>query len=161
MPWPCGINQPLVCRLSGLAGPRPALLPFGMTSGCVCPRCSGGGETLETELRFVRVRRAGPPFVLGGCAGSIALDGARERDRLRENSAPPFAETGDGVWRCPFGPPFGGCDRWKSDGPLMFGNEEMPDRLEICEEYEDGSPPANGLFPFPVVGEDGLFEGGS
>lgn len=150
------MNQPLVCRLSGLAGPRPALLPFGMTSGCVCPRCSGGGETLETELRFVRVRRAGPPFVLGGFAGSIAFD-VRERDRLRENSVPPCAETGEGVWRCPFGPPFGGCERWNSDGALRFENEEMPD---MCEEYEDGSPPANGLLPF-VVGEDGLFEGGS
>ena len=110
LPWPWGMNQPLVWRLSGLAGPLPAPLPFGMTSGGVCPRWRGGGETLETELRFVRVRRAGPPFVLGGFAGSIAFDGARERDRLRENSAPPapFAETGDGVCRCPFACPFGG-----------------------------------------------------
>ena len=64
------------------------------------PRWRGGGDTLETLLRLVRVRRAGPPFVLGGFAGSN-VEGARERDRLLENSAAaaPLAETGDGVWR--------------------------------------------------------------
>lgn len=94
------MNQPLVCRLRGLAGPRPAPFALGMTSGWVCPRCSGGGDTLETLLRFVRVRRAGPPLVLGGFAGSKEFAGARERDRLLENSAPaPFADTGEGVCR--------------------------------------------------------------
>ena len=157
------MNQPLVCRLSGLAGPRGAPFgPLGITSGCVCPRCSGGGDTLETLLRFVRVRRAGPPFVLGGFAGSSAFAGARERDRLRENSVappPPFADTGDGVWRvpCPFAP----WERWKSDCAVRFEKEDMLERLDMCEEKEEGSPPAKGLFPFAAVGEDGLFDGGS
>ena len=103
------MNQPLVCRLSGLVGPRPALLPFGMTSGWVCPRCRGGGDTLDTLFRFARVRRAGPPLVLGGFAGSSVFGGARDRDRLLENSAAlPFAETGDGVWRWPLAWPFEG-----------------------------------------------------
>ena len=95
------MNQPLVWRLRGLAGPLPAALePLGMTRGCVWPRWSGGGDTLETLLRLVRVRRAGPPLVLGGFAGSKEFAGARERDRLLENSAPaPFADTGEGVCR--------------------------------------------------------------
>ena len=55
-----------------------------MTSGWVmCPRCSGGGDTLEMDPRFARVRRAGPPFVLGGGCGSERIDERlRERERL-------------------------------------------------------------------------------
>lgn len=89
------------------------------------------------------------------------LVGARERDRLLENSAPvPFAETGDGVWRWPFAWPFGWL-RWNSDGAARLEKEEMPEMLDMCEEKEEGSAPVNGLFPFAVAGEDGLLEGGS
>ena len=149
------MNQPLVCRLRGLAGPRPAPFALGMTSGWVCPRCSGGGDTLETLLRFVRVRRAGPPLVLGGFAGSMPplVGGARERDRLLENSAPvPLAETGEGVWRWPLA-----LGMWKSG---LVPRLEKEERLDMCEEKEEGSAPEKGLVPL-VVGEEGLLEGGS
>ena len=150
------MNQP-VWRLRGLDGPRAApFAPLGMTSGWVWPRCSGGGDTLETLLRLVRVRRAGPPLVLGGFAGSMPplVGGARERDRLLENSAPvPLAETGEGVWRWPLGgPPL----RWKSGG-LGMPEKEFMDR---CDWKDEGSAPEKGLPPL-VVGEEGLLDGGS
>ena len=97
-------------------------------------------------------------MVLGGFAGSRLAGGARDRDRLLENSVPaPFAETGEGVCRWPLGWPF---ERWKSGFVPRFENDEMPDRFDICDEYDDGSAPENGLPPL-VVGEDGLLDGGS
>ena len=100
-------------------------------------------------------------MVLGGFAGSRG--GARERDRLLENSAAvPLAETGEGVWRWPLVacPAFGGCERWKSVGAARLEKEEMPERVEMWEEKEEGSAPEKG-FPFVLAGEDGLFDGGS
>ena len=127
------------------------------------PRWRGGGDTLDTLFRFVRVRRAGPPLVLGGFAGS-SVEGARDRDRLLENSAAPapLAETGDGVWRWPFvWPAFDAWDRWNSEGAVRFEKEEIPEILDMCEENEDGSAPEKGLLPLAVTGEDGLLDGGS
>ena len=97
-------------------------------------------------------------MVLGGFAGSKEFGGARERDRLLENSVPfPLAETGDGVWRWPLGWPFGGWERWKSEGPVRL----LKERLDMWEEKEEGSAPGKGLLPVAVVGEEGLFDGGS
>ena len=71
----------------------------GMTRGWVmCPRCSGGGDALETLPRFARVRRVGPPFVLGGGCEGVWMDRLRERERPCEEVGGPLAE-GDGVWR--------------------------------------------------------------
>ena len=91
-------------------------------------------------------------MVLGGFAGSRG--GARERDRLLENSAAvPLAETGEGVWRWPLGgPPL----RWKSGGLGMPEKEFM----ERCDWKDEGSAPEKGLPPL-VVGEEGLLDGGS
>lgn len=99
--WFCpGMNHPPVCRLKGLTGPRPpAPDPDpGITSGWVC-RCNGGGLTELTLLRFARVRRVGPPFVLGGCTDE-GVGGARERERDREREEVGLAVvalTGEGV----------------------------------------------------------------
>jgi hypothetical protein len=106
-----GPNHPDVCRLSGERGPA-APLPDGageaegMTSGCVLPRCNGGGDTLDTLPRLGRVVRvrAGPPLVEGGSMGGCAVDRDRERDReksspRREKSRPEEegGRTGEGV----------------------------------------------------------------
>ena len=110
-----------------------------MTRGCViCPRCSGGGDTLETLPRFVRVRRVGPPFVLGGgCEGAEMEERLRERDRPCEDVGGPFAD-GEGVWRVR-----------KSFGFVAFvvvvfeENEDKPDndKCELKELTLDGSAP--------------------
>lgn len=146
------MNHPFVCKLNGLAGPLPfappaPLLP-GITNGCAC-RCNGGGLTLDTLFRFVRVLRAGPPLVLGGFAGSVAAADARERerDRLLLNSAPapPVADTGDGVWRIPLLPLW-----YDSDVVVMlekFESDEIPEMCELKLDTDEGSPPAPFVGP--------------
>ena len=151
-----GWNQPEPCIPSGdRALPCPDADDGGMISGCVmCPRCSGGGETLEIEPRFVRVRRVGPPFVLGGgcgCADACIDDRLRDRERPCEDDGGSFAD-GEGV-----------CRR-KSFGFVAFVVvvfEEKLDRAEsedMCELKEltlDGSALLPLLLPFaPLLVED-------
>lgn len=79
---------------------RDAEVAPGMTSGWVWPRWRGGGLTLETLLRLARVRRAGPPCVLGGLAlaWEVAVRMREvERERLLEKSW--AGSSGEGVWR--------------------------------------------------------------
>lgn len=136
-----GWNQPEVwCTPSG----ERALLfcdedDGGMISGWVmCPRCNGGGDTLEMLPRFGRVRRAGPPFVLGGGCGSDRMEERlRERERPCEEVGGPL-EDGDGV-----------CLVRKSPGFVAFvvvvfdEKLDRPDRCELKELTLEGSP----LFP--------------
>lgn len=127
----------------------------GITSGCVSPRCRGGGDTLETLPRFARVRRVGPPFVLGGgCAGVWIEDRLRERERPCEDVGGPFAD-GEGVWRAR-----------KSLGFVAFVVvvfEEKLDRAEredMCELKEltlEGSPLVPLLLVFELLFEEEVF----
>ena len=153
-----GWNQPDVWCMP--SGDRALLfcdeLGDGITSGCVmCPRCSGGGDTLEMLPRFGRVRRVGPPFVLGGgcCSGRIE-ERLRERERPCEDVDGPL-EEGEGV-----------CRERKSFGFVAFvvvvfdEKLDRPDRCELNELTLDGSAllpplPLLALFDEDVLSANG------